>query len=105
MTLECFATVLLPGELVQSWDSDETELDLRELQVTLDILCLTLADELEVDVVVEDKLKHLSKVPSLISQSLPYGEECNGLQMDECEANRPGDSIGSAECSASPDPQ
>lgn len=96
---------MLPGELVQSWDSDETELDLKELQVTLDILCLTLPDELEADVVADDKLKDVSKVPPPMSQSVPYGEECDGMQMDECEANRRGGSIGSAECPASPDPQ
>jgi hypothetical protein len=103
--LSVLVLYLLPGELLQSWDSDEAELDLRELQVTLDILCLTLSEELEVDVVAEDKWKHLSKVPPLISQPVPCGEECSGLQMDECEANRRGDSVGSAECSTSPDPQ
>jgi hypothetical protein len=104
MTFECIAAILLPGELVHSWDSGETELDLKELQVTLDILCLTLPDELEADVA-EDKVKLLSKVSPLFSQPVPCGEECNGLQIDECEANRRGGSIGSAECSASPDPQ
>ena len=105
VTTQQIATILLPGELVQSWDSDETELDLKELQVSLDILCLTLPDELEADVIAEDKLKDLSKVPPSMSQSVPYGEECDGLQMDECELNRRGGSIGSAECPASPDPQ
>jgi hypothetical protein len=96
---------LLSGELVQSWDSDESEVDLKELQVTLDILCLTLPDEVETDVVVEDRVKHLSKVSPLFSPCMPRGEECDGLEADEREANRPGGSVGSGECSGSPDPQ
>lgn len=96
---------MLPGELIQSWDSDATELDIKELQVTLDILCLTLPNDSETDIVVEDRVKHLSKVPPPFSQSMPHVEECDELEIDKCEVNRPGGSVGSAECSGSPEPQ
>jgi hypothetical protein len=83
-----------------------TELDVKELQVTLDILCLTLPNESETDVdVIEDRMKQLSKAPPPFSQSMPHVEECDELEIDKCEVNRPGGSVGSAECSGSPEPQ
>jgi hypothetical protein len=87
-------------------DSDENELDLKELQVTLDIVCLTLPEEMETEVVAEDILKPQSKPCPVFPPSVPRGEEFDGLETDECEAaNFPGGSVGSGDCSGSPDPQ
>jgi hypothetical protein len=52
-------------------------------------------------IVAEDSLKHLSK-----ASPMPRREECDVLETDECEApNCGGGTIGSGECSDSPDPQ
>lgn len=64
-------------------------------------MCLTLPDEMVTQIVAEDSLKHLSK-----ASPMPRREECDVLETDECEApNCGGGTIGSGECSDSPDPQ
>ena len=93
------------GELVQSLNPEETELDLKELQVTLDILCLTLSDEIESDVSIKEKLKPIIKSSPLFSPSVFRGEECETLEGEERETIRPCGSIGSEGFSCSPDPQ
>ncbi|KAJ9595165.1 hypothetical protein L9F63_013523, partial [Diploptera punctata] len=92
------------GELVQSLKPEETELDLKELQVTLDILCLTLSDEIESDVSVKEKLKPPIKSSPLFSPSVLRGEECETIEGDDRDAVRPCGSIGSEGFSCSPDP-
>ena len=59
---------------MQSLNPEESELDLEELKVTLDVLCLTLSSDIETDLLVKEK--------STTKSSIPRGEEYSNIEFE-----------------------